>query len=104
MDRIAGRRLEYLGQQAVGITREHVAQRGRPGLRRLQLSDRQANERPAEIDHDAGIGRQMSLADDTADGAFAADENGFDVAAVLSGYQKARQTRAARKMDGPRVI
>src|SRR5260370_4709623 len=104
MDRIAGRRLEYLGQQAVGITREHVAQRGRPGFRRLKLSDRQARERPAELDHDAGIGRQMSLADDTADGAFATDENGFDVAAVLAGYQKGRQTRSARKVDGLDVV
>ena len=45
----------------------------------------QAHEWPAELDHDARIGWQTSLADNSADGTFAADQNGFDVAAVLEG-------------------
>jgi len=85
MDRITGGRLEDLGQHAVGITRENIAQRGRLGFRRIQLSDMQPHERSAELDHDARIGWQISLADNSADGAFAADQNGFDVAAVLVG-------------------
>jgi len=45
----------------------------------------QPHERSAELDHDARKGRQISLADNSADRAFAADQNGFDVAAVLVG-------------------
>ena len=59
----------------------------------------QPHERPAELDQDAGIGRQISLADNSADGAFAADQNGFDVAAVLVGDQIGRKSRSARKVD-----
>src|SRR5258706_15860680 len=68
MDRITGRRLEHLGEHAVGITREHIAQRGRLGFRRIQLSDMQPYERSAELDRDARIGRQISLADNSPDG------------------------------------
>src|SRR3984893_6035266 len=88
MDRIAGGRLEYLGQHAIGIAREHVVQRRRFCFRRLQSADMEPHERPAELDHDAGIGRQKPLADDATDGALAADQNGFDVAAVLAGNQE----------------
>jgi len=57
----------------------------------------QPHERAAEFDHDTGVGRQVSLADDSADGAFAADQDGFDIAAVLVGNQIGRETRSAGK-------
>ena len=70
----------------------------------IQLSDMQAYERPAELDHDARIGRQISLADNSPDGAFAADQNGFDVAAVFVGDEICRKTRSARKVDDLDIV
>ena len=70
----------------------------------FSFADRQAHERAAEFDDNARIGRQISLADDAADGAFAADQNGFDVAAVLIGNDERRQTRSAWEVDDLDII
>src|SRR5436190_16588075 len=56
-------------------------------------------ERAAEFDDNAGIGQQVSLTDDSADGALSADQNGFDVPAILTCDQVRHQARPARKMD-----
>src|SRR4051812_39722350 len=74
MDRIAGGRLEYLGQHAVRVTRKNVAQCAGLCFGRIKLCDAQAHEGPPDLDGDAGIGWQISLADDSADGAFTADQ------------------------------
>src|SRR6266566_3882570 len=70
----------------------------------IHFAVRCSNEWPAELDHDARIGRQISLADNSADGAFAADQNGFDVAAVLVANQVCRKTRSARKVDDLDIV
>ena len=64
----------------------------------------QAYERAAEFDQDAGIGRQIAVADDAADRTLAADQNGLDVAAVLVGDQIRRQAWSAGKMDDLDII
>ena len=46
----------------------------------------------------------MALADDAADGAFAADQNGLDVAAVLVRHQIGDKARAAGKMHDLDVV
>ena len=73
-------------------------------LRGVQLADRQPHERPGELDHDAGIGRQIALADDAADRALAADQNGFDVAAVLAGDEVGNETRTTGEMHDLDVV
>src|ERR1700680_1827232 len=70
----------------------------------MQLSDMQPHQRPAELDRDAGIRRQISLADNSADGAFTADQNGFDVAAVFVGNEVRRKTLPAWKVDDLDVV
>ena len=64
----------------------------------------QSHEGPAAFDRDAGIGRQISLTDNAADRALAADENGFDVAAVLVGNKVRGKARSARKVDDFDVV
>jgi hypothetical protein len=64
----------------------------------------QPHERSAELDHDARIGRQISLADNSADGAFATDQNGLKVAAVLVGDQVRHKTRPAREVDDLDIV
>src|SRR6266446_8740673 len=46
----------------------------------------------------------MSLADNSADSAFAADQNGLDVAAVLVRYHERCKTGSARKVDGVDIV
>src|SRR3954454_11315999 len=65
----------------------------------MEPADMKPDERAAELDDDAGIGRQISLTDDSADSALAADQNGFDVPAVLTCDQVRGQARPTRKMD-----
>src|SRR5580704_13364329 len=64
----------------------------------------QAYEWPPEFDQDAGVGRQIPMADDAADGALAADQNGLDVTAVFVGDQIRRQARSAGKMDDLDIV
>src|SRR3954454_19024554 len=65
----------------------------------MEPADMKPDERAAELDDDAGIGRQVSLTDYSADSAFAADQNGFDVAAVLTCDQVRRQARPTREVN-----
>ena len=77
---------------------------GERSLGRLQLGDIDARKRPAEFHADAGVGRQKSLADDAAHRAFAADQNGLDVAAVFVGNEKRRERRSAGKVHDLDIV
>src|SRR5215472_4125299 len=100
MNRVAGRRLEHLRQQAIRVAREDVAQARRLRFRRFQPTDRQPRERPAEFDRDTRVGRQIALADNAADRTLTADQDGLDVVAVLAGHNVGDETRPAGKMHG----
>src|SRR6478609_2185541 len=96
--------MEWIALQAVGIACEYIAQRGGLLFGRFQFSDLQPHEWPTEFYHDAAIGRQISLADDSADGAFTTDQNSLDVAAVLVRNHERHKTRSARKVDGIDIV
>src|SRR5258708_3390606 len=108
MNGVAGRRLKHLGEQAVGITGKVVAKRLGLLLCIFERGDLQPEERTAKLNDDAGIGRQVAKANNTANRAFAADEDGLYVASLFVRDKKRCQAWPAREIDRldviPRVV
>lgn len=99
VDRVAGDRLEDLGDEAIGVAREQPPQRGRAQLRLLEPRDRQPQEGPGHVDDRARESRQPPLADDAADGTLAPDEHRLDAAPVLEHDEKRGEAVPAGEID-----
>src|SRR5690349_2822088 len=101
---ITGGRLEHLGRQAIGVAREKIAERWRLLFRLLEVSDLHPQERSWKLHFGPCEGRQPAPADDSADGAFAADEGRFDREPIPKHDEVRNEARSAREIDGANRI
>jgi hypothetical protein len=87
MRRIAGACLKDLRREAVSVSREQVTQRRRLLFCLFEVGNLHSQERAGKLNFGAREGRKSTLANNTADGTFAADECCLDGHAVLKDHK-----------------